>query len=80
LSNRDKGGRLEFVPPQIPTLVEQPPEEDSWVHEIKFDGYRTQIIIDHGGVRLYTKTGQDWTAKYWPIVLVARFNQFVRIW
>jgi DNA ligase D-like protein (predicted ligase) len=71
LSNRDKGGRLEFVPPQIPTLVEQPPEEDSWVHEIKFDGYRTQIIIDHGGVRLYTKTGQDWTAKYWPIVLAA---------
>jgi ATP-dependent DNA ligase len=71
LSKRDKGGRLEFIPPQIPTLVEQPPEEDGWVHEAKFDGYRTQIIVDQDGVRLYTKNGYDCTAIYWPIGLAA---------
>lgn len=63
------GGRLEFIPPQTPTLVEQPPEDEGWVHEIKLDGYRTQIIVDRGCVRLYSKNGHDWTTKYWPIAL-----------
>ncbi|MDX8540626.1 RNA ligase family protein [Mesorhizobium abyssinicae] len=71
LSKRAKvnSGRLEFIPPQIPTRVEQPPEDEGWVHEVHLDGYRTQIIIDKGGVRLYSKNGRDWTTKYWPIAL-----------
>ncbi|MGX5800319.1 ATP-dependent DNA ligase [Bradyrhizobium sp. Arg314] len=63
------GGQLEFVPPQMPTLVEQPPEGEGWVHEAELDGYRTQIIIDKGSVRLYSNNGHDWTTKYWPIAL-----------
>ncbi|MGX5831737.1 ATP-dependent DNA ligase [Mesorhizobium sp. 43Arga] len=71
LSKRAKvtGGRLEFIPPQIPTRVEEPPGDEGWVHEVNLDGYRTQIIIDKGGVRLYSKNGRDWTTKYWPIAL-----------
>ncbi|MER9944093.1 DNA ligase [Mesorhizobium sp. M0092] len=65
------GGQLEFIPPQIPTRVTEPPEDDGWVHEVNLDGYRTQIIIDKGGVRLYSKNGRDWTTKYWPIALAA---------
>ncbi|WP_292035658.1 DNA ligase [Mesorhizobium sp.] len=63
------GDRLEFIPPQMPTLVERPPQDEGWVHEAELDGYRTQIIIDTGGVRLYNKNGRDWTTKYWPIAL-----------
>ena len=51
-------------------LVESPPAGD-WIHEVKFDGYRTQIIKDRDGVRAYTRNGHDWTAKYWPITLTA---------
>ncbi|TIS64737.1 MAG: DNA ligase [Mesorhizobium sp.] len=71
MGKRDKvdGDRLEFIPPQMPTLVEQPPQDEGWVHEAWLDGYRTQIIIDKGGVRLYSKNGRDWTTKYWPIAL-----------
>ncbi|MFK0690306.1 hypothetical protein ACFX5Q_19170 [Mesorhizobium sp. IMUNJ 23033] len=29
-------------------------------YEVKFDGYRTQIIIDDAGVRLFTRRGLDW--------------------
>jgi len=50
-----------------PELVEQPPKGDGWSHEVKFDGYRTQLIKDVDGIRLYTKTGIDWTAKYRPL-------------
>jgi ATP-dependent DNA ligase len=64
-------GRLKFVPPQLPRLVETPPESDDWIHEIKYDGYRTQVIIDWDGARAYTKTWIDWTSRYWPIVTAA---------
>ncbi|MEI9419620.1 DNA ligase [Mesorhizobium sp. Cs1299R1N1] len=71
MSNRAKvnGGRLEFIPPQIPIRVDLPPADEGWVHEPNLDGYRTQVIIDNGGVRLYSKNGRDWTTKYWLIAL-----------
>ncbi|TIT16106.1 MAG: hypothetical protein E5W86_24900, partial [Mesorhizobium sp.] len=43
--------RLSFVEPLMPTLVEKPPEGDGWLHEVKFDGYRSQIVIDDAGAR-----------------------------
>ena len=59
--------RLSFIRPMEPELVEHPPKGDGWGHEVKFDGYRTQIIKDADGIRFYTKNGFDWTAKYRPL-------------
>ena len=42
------------------------PEGDSWLHEIKLDGYRTAPRIEGGKVRLLTCTGLDWTAWFRP--------------
>ncbi|MER8849940.1 ATP-dependent DNA ligase [Mesorhizobium australicum] len=56
--------RLKFIEPLMPTLVEKPPEGVGWIHEVKFDGYRSQIIKDETGVRIFTRRGLDWTAKY----------------
>lgn len=56
--------RLTFIPPLMPTLVEKPPEGDGWIHEVKFDGYRSQLIIDEHGTRIYTRNGHDRTSKY----------------
>ena len=55
--------RLKFVEPLLPTLVEKPPEGGDWIHEVKFDGYRSQIVKDADGVRVFTRRGLDWTAK-----------------
>ncbi|MER9524104.1 ATP-dependent DNA ligase [Mesorhizobium sp. M0292] len=60
--------RLKFIEPLMPTLVEKPPEGDGWTHEVKFDGYRSQMIIDENGTRIYTRRGLDWTTKYRDIV------------
>jgi bifunctional non-homologous end joining protein LigD len=70
---RSKAGsdRLAFIEFQLPTLVEAPPEGDGWVHEIKYDGFRTQLIIGHGGARAFTRNGYDWTAKYRQLVEAA---------
>jgi bifunctional non-homologous end joining protein LigD len=41
--------------------VGDPPAGDDWLHEIKFDGYRVLCRIEHGSVRLRSRTGADWT-------------------
>ncbi|MER9658546.1 ATP-dependent DNA ligase [Mesorhizobium sp. M0159] len=64
--------RLKFIPPLMPTLVEKPPEGDDWIHEVKFDGYRSQIVIDEAGTRIFTRNGMDWTAKYPDLVETAK--------
>ncbi|TIR19559.1 MAG: ATP-dependent DNA ligase [Mesorhizobium sp.] len=56
--------RLKFIPPLMPTLVDRPPEGEAWLHEVKFDGYRSQIVRDDDGVRIFTRRGLDWRAKY----------------
>lgn len=53
--------------PQLATLVDAAPAGDDWSYEIKFDGYRTLIRIDHGEstpVRIFTRSGLDWTTKF----------------
>lgn len=53
-----------FVPPALASLQSKPPAGKAWLHEIKFDGYRIQARIDHGKVRLLTRTGLNWTQKF----------------
>ena len=63
--------RFQFIEPMLPTLVESPPEGDDWIHEIKQDGYRTQLVIDGKNVRAFTRRGADWTEKYSRVVTAA---------
>jgi bifunctional non-homologous end joining protein LigD len=59
----------EFIPPALATLAARPPRGKGYVHEIKFDGYRLHARIDRGEVKLITRAGLDWTAKFGrPIV------------
>lgn len=62
------GHPLTFVEPMLPTLVDVPPAGDDWLHEVKYDGYRTQIVIDGAARRAFTRNGHDWSAKYAPLL------------
>jgi len=62
-----RGELPDFIPPELATLVNQPPQGDQWLHEIKFDGYRTAARLAGGRVSMLTRRGLDWTAKFAPI-------------
>lgn len=52
-----------LLPPQLASSVERAPAGKTWLHEIKFDGYRIVAHIEHGKARLMTRNGLDWTAR-----------------
>jgi bifunctional non-homologous end joining protein LigD len=54
----------ETLAPQLATLVTRPPaDREGWVYEIKYDGYRLLARIEGRSVKLFTRNGNDWTAK-----------------
>ncbi|MDP2733627.1 MAG: DNA ligase D, partial [Hoeflea sp.] len=53
-----------FRKPQLAKLARQVPEGDDWLHETKFDGYRCLAALGKGGIKLYTRSGLDWTDRY----------------
>jgi bifunctional non-homologous end joining protein LigD len=59
-----------FVHPCQPIVAKQPPAGSGWAHELKHDGYRLQIHVRDGRVRLYTITGADWSKRY-PLIVEA---------
>ena len=53
---------------QLATLVDSVPAGNRWMHEIKFDGYRALIAAKGAEVRVYTRSGKDWSDKFAPLV------------
>ncbi len=52
------------VAPQLASPAAGPPGGAGWLHEIKFDGYRTMAHIAGGEAKLITRSGLDWTHRF----------------
>ncbi|MEW6438382.1 MAG: DNA ligase D [Pseudomonadota bacterium] len=61
----------DFISPMLPILVAVPPSGADWLHEVKFDGYRIEVVVKGGKVRLRTRTGLDWTDRFPTIAAAA---------
>jgi ATP-dependent DNA ligase len=49
----------QWVRPQLTQLVREAPQDEQWLHEIKYDGFRMHARLDRGEVRLLTRNGLD---------------------
>ena len=63
--------RLRFIEPQLASPVDQPPKGTHWIHELKHDGYRCQVLLERGQARVLTRNGHDWSDRYPSIVRAA---------
>jgi bifunctional non-homologous end joining protein LigD len=59
-----------FIGPCLPSPAERPPSGPNWIYEIKHDGYRLMARRDAAGVRLLTRNGHDWAARF-PLIIEA---------
>src|SRR6478735_5641407 len=68
---RKSGKPPSFVQPQLATLVDHVPTGSAWMHEVKYDGYRTLVAWGGGKAKTFTRTGLDWSDRFAPIVAAA---------
>lgn len=62
---RGKTAKLpRFVKPALATLVDDIPSGEDWLFEMKFDGYRALASASGDRVRIYTRSGLDWTDRF----------------
>lgn len=52
------------VGPCVATLVDKPPPGPAWSYEVKWDGYRAELHIEPGRVRVLTRNGHDWSDRF----------------
>jgi ATP-dependent DNA ligase len=63
-------GVSRFIEPCLPSRAERPPAGPDWIHEIKHDGFRIMARRVSAGVRLITRHGSDFTARF-PLAAAA---------
>ena len=49
---------------QLAKLVTAPPQGGDWLYELKYDGYRILAYVQGSGVRLISRNGHDYTARF----------------
>ena len=49
-----------FIEPALASSIDKVPGGSRWIHEIKFDGYRVQVHVQNGQVKVFTRRGNDW--------------------
>ena len=47
---------------QLAMLSSEPPADDRWRYEVKYDGYRMLVRVGGSAVRIVSRNGGDWTA------------------
>src|ERR1044072_2457849 len=63
-----------FIAFSHPELRARPPGGSGYLHEVKADGYRAQLSIERGRIKVYSRSGFDWTDdQFNPIAAAAGF-------
>ena len=50
---------MKFLEPCVPTLQSDPPTGDAWLHEIKIDGWRCQLVKEGRRIHFFSRRGND---------------------
>ena len=62
-----KAGMPEFIKPMLATLVDKPFDEEGWIYEIKWDGYRALAFLNESDVQLKSRNNKLFNEKFYPV-------------
>jgi bifunctional non-homologous end joining protein LigD len=60
-----------YITPELARLVDEVPDGKGWVHEVKYDGYRIECVVDGKRTRLLTRGDKDWSDRFDTVVHAA---------
>lgn len=55
------------VEPMLATLVDKPFDDEGWVYEVKWDGYRAVALMNKGKVEIKSRNDKSFNDKFYPV-------------
>jgi bifunctional non-homologous end joining protein LigD len=52
----------------LATLVDKPFDEEGWIYEVKWDGYRALALVNKGNIELKSRNDKSFADKFYPVV------------
>ncbi|MDP1880793.1 MAG: DNA ligase D [Parachlamydiaceae bacterium] len=68
MTGASKSSAPKFIRPMLSTLVDAPPDNDEWIYEIKWDGYRALSICQKKDVQIFSRNQKSFNEKFYPIL------------
>ncbi len=67
LKGKTKTPFYDRVKPMLATLVDEPIDDDDWLYEIKWDGYRAVAFMNKQKIALKSRNDQSFETQFFPI-------------
>jgi len=67
VSEKKKAKAPKDVKPMLATLVDEPSDDDGWLYEVKWDGYRAISYLIDGEVDIRSRNNKTFNKKFYPV-------------
>ncbi|MDQ3048920.1 MAG: DNA ligase, partial [Bacteroidota bacterium] len=67
LKKAPKGAMPKTITPMLATLVDKPFDEEGWIYEVKWDGYRAVALLNKGKFDLKSRNDKSFATKFYPV-------------
>ena len=67
LQKADKSAFPKNIAPMLATLVDKPFDEEGWLYEVKWDGYRAVAYLNEGEVNVCSRNNKSFNEKFYPV-------------
>lgn len=67
------------IKPMLATLVNKPFDQEGWIYEVKWDGYRALAYLDHGSVEIRSRNNNSFNDKFYPVYQAFQKLQYTAI-
>ena len=67
VSGKKKSNAPQDIKPMLATLVDEPSEEEGWLYEVKWDGYRAISYLVNGDVEIRSRNNKSFNKKFYPV-------------
>lgn len=57
----------ELIPPMLATLTDKPFDEQGWMYEVKWDGYRAVAYLNNGIIDIKSRNNNSFNEKFYPV-------------
>jgi bifunctional non-homologous end joining protein LigD len=67
IKEKRKTRMAEDIKPMLATLVDEPFDDEGWLYEVKWDGYRAISYLKGGEIDIRSRNNKDFNKKFYPV-------------